>query len=144
MKHIKIFESKTLVEQKMDLLDSIFLELYDDGFDYKIIKGSGSYMYLPIFTDRSLDLAFYPDNTSVGSLQKTGIFKSSLPSKLIYVVVTKEVRRFSDSDEKKLEDFTKYLRQMGMPPRGGVGGHNFRIFYFDKWGKMTDSNLLSP
>jgi hypothetical protein len=127
----------------MNLLDSIFLELYDDGFDYNIIKGSNNWMSIPIFKDSSLDRNLYPSSTSVGDDPKYRRYHN-LPSKLIYVVVTKEVRRFSDSDEKKLEDFTKYLRQMGMPPRGGVGGHNFRIFYFDKWGKMTDSNLLSP
>jgi hypothetical protein len=144
MKYLKLFESnpKSIVQRKMDLLDNIFLELYDEGFDYKVIKGSGNYMYLPIFTDQSLDLAFYPNNVPMGTSQKTGVFKSSLPYNLIYVVVTKEVRKFSDTDEKILDSFSKRLREMGMPTRGGVGGHNFMIFSFDKWGKMTDSHLI--
>jgi hypothetical protein len=144
MKYLKLFESnpKSIVQRKMDLLDNIFLELYDEGFDYKVIKGSGNYMYIPIFTDQSLDITFYPNNVSMGTSQKTGLFKSFLPYNLIYVVVTKEVRRFSDSDEKKLDSFTKRLKEMGMSTRGGVGGHNFRIFSFDKWGSMTNSSLV--
>ena len=143
MKHIKIFESKTLVEQKMYLLDILFLELFDEGFDYNIIKGSNNWMVIPIFKDSSLDRNIYPSSTSVGDDPKYRRYHN-LPSKLIYVVVTKEVTEFSESDKIKLDKFTDWLRGMGMPPRGGVGGRNFRIFYFDKWGKMTDSNLLSP
>jgi hypothetical protein len=97
MKYIKIFESKTLVEQKMDLLDSLFLELYDEGFDYNIIKGRNNWMSIPIFKDSSLDRNLYPESTSVGDDPKYRRYHN-LPSKLIYVVVTKEVRRFSDSN----------------------------------------------
>ena len=143
MKYIKFFESKTLVEQKMDLLDSLFLELYDEGFDYNIIKGRNNWMSIPIFKDSSLDRNLYPSSTSVGDDPKYRRYHN-LPSKLIYVVVTKEVTEFSESDKIKLDKFKDWLRGMGMPPRGGFGGRNFRIFYFDKWGKMTDSNLLSP
>ena len=136
MKWIKYFESKTLIDKKISLLDNIFLDLYDEGFDYQIVKGSGNFQHIPIFKDDQLDRSFYPDGVSFDNRSRP------IPGNLIFVVVTKQVREFSESDKKQLDDFTERLGSFGMPPRGGAGGHNFRVFYFDKWGKMTDSNLL--
>jgi hypothetical protein len=137
MRYLKYFES-SLVDRKIKLLDQIFLDLYDENFDYNVINGRGTHMNLTLFSNTNLDWSFYPQSTSIGIVSKS----SRPPSNYIYVVVTKEVREFSDSDKKILEDFETKIRGLGMSPRGGYGGHNFRIFYFDKWGKMTDSNLL--
>lgn len=133
MKYLKFFES-SLVDSKINLIETLFLEIYDEGFDYYVLKGSGSSMQISLF-DGDLDSSIYPSSTSVGSIYHK-------PSRFIYVVVTKDIREFSESDKNILEDFTEKIRDLGMSPRGGWGGHNFRIFYFDKWGKMTDSNLL--
>lgn len=48
MKYLKFFES-SLVDSKINLIETLFLEIYDEGFDYYVLKGSGSSMQISLF-----------------------------------------------------------------------------------------------
>lgn len=122
MKYIKIFEGfASLVDQKCKILEELTLELKDMGFDITISKR-------PIYWSGYI---FGESNRIVLLIEdKNDVMKNN----------NSESNTMFDNDI--IKEFKKDLEAFGMNPRSSSGGKFFCCFQFDKWGKMTNSELL--
>lgn len=127
---IKLFENfkKSLVEQKCDLLDELTLPLKDLG------------LYVSIHKKRVLvDGHYYGNYNSDGSSKSiTLIIKDD--NRILNKGVFDYNRNMINDDV--IQDFILDLKAFGMNPRDMVGSDKLVCMTFDKWGKMTNSEVL--
>lgn len=124
-KWIEFNESKSRgskINAKMDLLKDLSLELSDMGLEVEIWSGSGSSITGKHEDDSKFIIMLIDDTDSI--LDEDGYYENELQNK------------------KEILDFEETLKSYEISPRIKNGFSDKVYFYFDKQGKMTDSDLL--
>lgn len=121
----KVYGSK--IQSKIDLLKDLSLDLSDMGLKIDIWNGSWK------------DDHHYGDSLSSHPASKSIIM---MIEDIDSVLDEENYYENELKDKKEILDFEETLKSFGMKPRRKNGFGDKAYLFFDKQGKMTDSDLL--
>jgi hypothetical protein len=132
----KVYGSK--IQSKIDLLKDLSLDLSDMGLKIDIWNGA--------WRDNGSGFGL----TSENGTPEEAKAEYEMPSKSIIMMID-DIDSVLDNDnyyenelkdKKEILDFEETLKSYGMRPRRKAGFSDKVYLFFDKQGKMTDSDLL--